>query len=82
MEIKDYAQYMFHRLYKHYTWDNLPLNVQNREGFASVSRRSSEVQNNAVRSMKDINATETVLLFLNNYFHKQKKICKQKEYIL
>ena len=45
---------------------DIPLIVQNREEFASVSRRSSEVQNNAGRSMKDINVTETVIIFYFN----------------
>ena len=35
----------------------IPLIVQNKdEGFVSVFRRSSEVQNNVGRSMKDINS--------------------------
>ena len=42
---------------------DIPLIVQNREEFASVSRRSFEVQNNAGRSMKDINVTETAIIF-------------------
>ena len=42
---------------------DIPLIVQNREEFASVSRRSFEVQNNAGRSMKDINVTETAMIF-------------------
>ena len=64
IDYKHYKQYTWDKTVyilgmKQYTW--ITYHLMYREGFVSVSRRSSEVQNNAGRSMKDINATETVI---------------------